>query len=295
MHAGGVAYNHVVELLLPLLVFGPRRLRLIAGAGMLLFQLILISSGNLSFLSWLTIIPIIACFDDDLLCKLVPRKLRGWLAARRRLARPSRGQRIAAGVLAAVIALLSLDPIANLASSHQHMNASYEPFALCNSYGAFGSVGKQRYELVFEGTRDELGPDARWREYEFPCKPGDPNRRPCILGPWHWRLDWQVWFAAMAPPPRTPWVAYTAWNNLWIYRFIDALLIADPGIRSLLAHDPFGDTPPRYLRIVRYHYRFADSGGAWWVREPAGMWLGPVARGDPRLRAALERQGFEPR
>ncbi len=36
-----------------------------------------------------------------------------------------------------------------------------------------------------------------WEEYQFKCKPGDVNRRPCIAAPYHYRIDWQIWFAAM--------------------------------------------------------------------------------------------------
>ena len=68
----GVAFNHLVEVIAPWFVFGPRRLRLVAGCAMAAFQLVLISSGNLAFLNWLTLVPILACFDDDFLRRLVP-------------------------------------------------------------------------------------------------------------------------------------------------------------------------------------------------------------------------------
>ena len=55
--AGGVAFNHFVEVVLPIFVFGPRRLRIAAGICMAAFQIMLIVSGNLAFLNWLTLIP----------------------------------------------------------------------------------------------------------------------------------------------------------------------------------------------------------------------------------------------
>src|SRR5205085_672265 len=86
IHATGVAFNHFVEVVCPFFVFGPRRLRLVAGIAMLGFQLVLVLSGNLAFLNWLTIIPILACFDDDALLAIVPARwrdrLRGKLAPR---------------------------------------------------------------------------------------------------------------------------------------------------------------------------------------------------------------------
>jgi len=51
VHAAGVVANHLVEVVLPWFAFGPRRLRLVAAAGMIGFQLVLIVSGNLAFLT----------------------------------------------------------------------------------------------------------------------------------------------------------------------------------------------------------------------------------------------------
>ena len=42
-------FNHFVELIAPFFVFGPRRARLVAGGLIVLFQSLLILSGNLSF------------------------------------------------------------------------------------------------------------------------------------------------------------------------------------------------------------------------------------------------------
>jgi hypothetical protein len=71
----------------------------------------------------------------------------------------------------------------------QIMNTSYEPFRIVNTYGAFGSVTKNRTEVVLEGTWDEdpRNPNANWMEYDFPCKPGDLTQRPCLISPYHYR------------------------------------------------------------------------------------------------------------
>ena len=49
--------------------------RHVAGAIMLAFQVTLILSGNLSFLNWLTICPCLACLDDGVWRRLLPRRL----------------------------------------------------------------------------------------------------------------------------------------------------------------------------------------------------------------------------
>ena len=285
-HKGGVLFNHVAELVAPWFAFGPRVARHVAGGVMLGLQVFLLASGNLSFLNWLTIVPILACFDDGLLRRVLPRRL---VAAAKRAATtaaPSRAQRVAVAALTAVVALLSIGPVTNLLSSRQRMNTSFDPLELVNTYGAFGSVGRKRPEIVFEGTSDAV-PDesAAWREYEFPCKPGDPMRRPCVVAPYQPRLAWQLWFAAMSTPEEYPWTLHLVWK----------LLHNDPGTLSLLGPNPFPDAPPRFIRARLYRYAFAppgDPSGAWWTRTLVREWLPPLSRDDPRLLRFLAAYGW---
>ena len=62
---------------------------------------------------------------------------------------------------------------------------------------SFDSITKTRTEVIFQGTRNHtVIPNGIWHEYEFKCKPGDIKRRPCLISPYHYRLDWLMWFAA---------------------------------------------------------------------------------------------------
>jgi Lipase maturation factor len=289
VHRAGVVFNHVSELAAPWLAFGPRLARHVAGAVMLAFQVTLILSGNLSFLNWLTIVPILACFDDAMLARLLPRRLVERAERAAAEARASRGQTLAVGALVVVVAALSYAPVANLLADHQVMNTSFDPLDLVNTYGAFGSVGRERDEIVFEGTEAEVPDDrAAWREYEFPAKPGDPLRRPPIVAPYQPRLDWAIWFAAMASPSQYPWTLHLVWK----------LLHNDQLTLELLANDPFPERPPRYIRARLYRYSFApsdDPGGAWWRRELVGEWLPPLSADDPWLHSALRSMGWAER
>ena len=58
---------------------------------MLALQIILIASGNLAFLNWLTLVPILACFDDGFWRRLLPARLVARAEAASSAARPSRG------------------------------------------------------------------------------------------------------------------------------------------------------------------------------------------------------------
>jgi hypothetical protein len=274
-HQGEVLFNHFVELVVPWMVFGPAACRNLAGVLLVLFQVLLILSGNLSFLNWLTIAVCVACFDDAFLARFLPR---AWSTRTRTLpAEGSPARRAAVYALTAVVAVLSLNPVANMLSPGQLMNASFDPFDLVNTYGAFGSILRERREIVLQGTADEEPSDqARWLDYEFKCKPGDVERRPCVVSPYHHRVDWQMWFAAMSGPSEQPWLLF----------LVAKLLEGDPKTLGLLAKGPFRDRPPRYIRARLYRYEFARPGargGAWWRRTLMGEYLPPLSREDLRL------------
>ena len=274
------AWNFFVELIVPWFSFGPRTVRHIAGVLLVTFQIFLIISGNLSFLNYLTIIPFLACFDDTFLRRFLPEALVRRAEHAAQESQPSRINNAIAVVLSIVVAWLSIPTVLNLASGRQLMNYSFDPLDLVNTYGAFGTVGRERDEIIFEGTDDALiTGDTKWKEYEFKAKPGDPNRRPPFIAPYQPRIDWQIWFAAMASPAEYPWTLHFIWK----------LLHNDGGALSLLSNNPFPDAPPRYIRARLYHYQFAPPGEkAWWKREPVGEWLPALSIESPQFRSLLE-------
>jgi hypothetical protein len=284
----GVWFNWLAELLAPLFAFGPRLARHAAGVVMIGFQLTIIASGNLSFLNWLTIVPALACFDDGFWARLLPGRLVQRAAAAAAQAEASPPMRVTAWVVTAVIALLSIQPALNLLSPGQVMNTSFDPLELVNTYGAFGSVGRERLNVVFEGTLDENPSDsATWYPYPYKGLPVALDQRPPQVAPYQLRLDWQMWFAAMATPADYPWTL-----NL-----VAKLLHNDPGAVSLFASNPFSARPPRYIRAVRYRYTFARPGnpqGQWWQRERVDTWLPPLSANDPRLVNLLQSAGWAP-
>ena len=283
---GGVIFNYLAELVAPWFAFHPRVARHAAGVIMVLFQVTLILSGNLSFLNWLTIIPALACFDDSFWSRFLPRAFvrRAEIAAA--AATPSTPMlRIAWGV-AVIVGLLSIQPVVNLVSPVQIMNTSFDPLDLVNTYGAFGSVGRERRNVVFEGTDAEVPDDrAVWKAYPYAALPVALDRRPPQVAPYQPRLDWQMWFASMSSPDEYPWTLNLVWK----------LLHNDPGVLSLFGSNPFPGKPPRYIRAVVYRYQFAPPGNPkrdWWQREELGIWLPPLSADDPRLLDLLHRAGW---
>ena len=52
------------------------------------------------------------------------------------------------------------------------MNMAFNPYHLGNTYGAFGSIGRIRLEVVIEGTDEpEITEQTVWKEYGFKGKP----------------------------------------------------------------------------------------------------------------------------
>src|SRR5262249_19745152 len=152
--------------------FYPRLSRHIAGVVLVLFQFTLILGGNLSFLNWLTIVPSLACFDDSFWSRLLPSALVGRARTAASTARPSLPMQRAAWVLAVLVGLLSLQPVVNIISPRQIMNTSFDPLDLVNTYGAFGTVGRERLNVVFQGTEaDILDAHAVWKDYAYQALP----------------------------------------------------------------------------------------------------------------------------
>jgi hypothetical protein len=282
----GVVFNFLAELVAPWFVFFPRIGRQVAGLIILSFQCTLILSGNLSFLNWLTIIPALACFDDSFWSKILPPQLVRRATAAAGSAQPGHLMQQAGWTVALIVGLLSVQPVANLISPNQVMNTSFDPLDLVNTYGAFGSVGRERLNVVFEGT-DATMPDdqAAWKAYPYRALPVALNRRPPQLAPYQARLDWQMWFAAMSTPEEYPWTFHLIWK----------LLHNDPGALSLFGGNPFPNKPPHYIRAVLYRYQFAPPGNPdanWWNREELGLWLPPLSANDPRLIQLLKQAGW---
>ncbi|XP_065500908.1 lipase maturation factor 1 isoform X1 [Caloenas nicobarica] len=279
--------NHFIELLVPFFLLLGRRMSIVHGLLQILFQVLLIISGNLSFLNWLTMVPSIACFDDASLGFLFSWR-RG--AVKERVAQmqlqeaageqppPRYGcyvRKVVNISFGLLIAYLSIPVVLNLLNSRQVMNTSFHPLRIVNTYGAFGSITKERTEVVLQGTSspDPNDPAAVWEEYDFKCKPGDLKRRPCFITPYHYRLDWLMWFAAFQ----------TYEQNEWIIHLAGKLLAQEEETLSLMATDPFvGREPPRWIRGEHFKYKFSQPGGKhasegrWWIRKRIGPYFPPV-------------------
>jgi hypothetical protein len=267
-HRVEVLGNHIVELAVPFLYFAPQPYASIGGALTIGFQLWLMTTGNFAWLNALTIVQSIPTFSDGVVLSLVP-SAGAALPSAAPAPTPTYLQ-AAAIVLTAVVLVRSVKPAANILSRTQAMNASFDPAHLVNTYGAFGSITKRRYQLVIEGTDAEEPSEEDWREYDFKGQPVATDERPPQWAPYHLRLDWQLWFAAMRPQPGP--------RQRWLLRLLEKLLENDEATLGLINYNPFPDDPPEQVRVLRYRYEFTDSEeraetGEWWNRRRIGTYV----------------------
>jgi hypothetical protein len=267
LHRAEVAGNHFAQLVVPFGLFAPQPVADISGLIIVATQAWLVLSGNFAWLNVLTIGLAASAFDDSWLHHVIPVSAPGALAS------PPLWFVAAVIALVTMVAMLSWWPVSNMASRWQRMNFSFNRLHLVNSYGAFGSVTRVRNEVIVEGTdATRIDAGTTWRAYEFKGKPGDPRRRPPQVAPYHLRLDWLMWFAALS----------TGYAEGWFAAFAVKLLEGDRATLRLLLGNPFPDTPPTFVRARLYRYRFTTprerrETGAWWSRELIGEYMRPLA------------------
>ncbi|HEV7950676.1 MAG TPA: lipase maturation factor family protein, partial [Glaciihabitans sp.] len=259
-HRLEVLANHIVQLVLPWLLFAPQPIATVAAAAVILTQAWLVITGNFAWLNVITIVLAFSAVSDSALGLDIPTAATTplWFI-------------VVTFAVTALILVLSWAPARNLFQKRQLMNASFNRWHLVNAYGAFGTVTQQRYEVIIEGTADAtVSENTDWREYEFPGKPGDPARMPPQVAPYHHRLGWLLWFLALGS------------GGPWFTVLLVRILEGDPGIRKLMRVDPFDGQAPRFVRARLFSYRFATRAekrdtGLRWIRQPVDTLVPPSA------------------
>jgi len=276
----------ILELLVPLLIFAPRRLRFL-GAGLICFLQVLIAvTGNYTFFNLLTIFLCLLLLDDALLRRLFPRVLADRILQAGTASMPYL-QRACCAPLAVLILFLSgvevLEQFVGMRSLPRavaEIVGLVSPFQIANPYGVFAVMTTTRLEIIIEGSDD----GEVWSEYEFKYKPGDPKRPPPWVAPHQPRLDWQMWFAALG--------SYR--SNPWFVGLMRRLLQGSPDVLALLETNPFPSRPPRFVRAIVYDYHFSDfagrnATGKWWRRDYRGTYF-PVASLTDSRKARIKEE-----
>ncbi len=261
----GTGATLFVELVVPFMIFLPRRWRFAAAWITIFWQFLIVLTSNHNWFNFLTVALCLFLFDDRALERVLPRKLVGVLR-RKPVFEPGALQRLALGGIALVTAFVSLYQFRELIRLKAETGfpgevLTYaESFRLVNKYHVFPTMKTERIELRIEGSQD----GTTWKQYVFKYKPGDPKRMPTWNIPHQPRLDWRLWFVTEGPV-----------HLRWFHAFLHRLLFGSPPVTALLKTNPFPDQPPRYIRVEADRYRFTTpeerkATGDWWHIEPLG-------------------------
>jgi Lipase maturation factor len=259
------AATFLVELVVPFFLFGPRRIRHFAAGVVIVFQLLIMLTGNYAFFNILTLGLCLWTFEDAAFTRFAR-----WLRKAPLLSLPWLSYLLNCAL--AVLILLGAFEIVQVVRPMSFAPAAallsvIAPFEVSNTYGLFAVMTTTRPEIVLEGSDDA----TEWKEYSFRHKPGDLRRGLPFIAPYQPRLDWQMWFAALGNYEQSTWVSGL------MYR----LMTGEPSVIGLIEPPPFSK-PPKYMRALLYNYDFTTPQerartGAVWSRTFIGVWYGPVS------------------
>ncbi|HLY37040.1 MAG TPA: lipase maturation factor family protein [Candidatus Binatia bacterium] len=253
-HRATAGFVYVTELGLPLLIWGSPQARLVAFIGMEAMQVGVALTANYGFFNYLSAALLLFLLDDRQLGREpsaveVPRARAGHVV-------------VAAAVVAlTVVSFLPVVPAARaLDRAVFPVYRAIAPFRSLNAYHLFAHMTLVRREPVIEGSADGV----TWLPYELRYEPGDVDRPPPFVAPHQPRVDFQAWFLLLGPR-----------GAPWFDSLLHRLVTAPETVAGLFARDPFPTTPPRFVRVAVYRYRFTDTAtrratGAWWSRELLG-------------------------
>jgi lipase maturation factor len=288
-HAATVFATFAVELVLVWMLFLPRRFRVICFCILTPFQIGIILTANYAFLNYLVLFLGFLLLDDRFVEWIVPQRIRSLIepqaakapageavpeskrAPWRKLLAPL-CMGVAGGCFAWIFyvtaAQVALDLRPTLSLPDKPMKL-VEPFRIANGYGLFAVMTHARYEIEFQGLKD----DGTWATYPFRYKPQDVRAAPGIYAPYQPRFEWNLWFASLGPWPQYRFVIWTE----------ERLLSNEPDVLALFAANPFAGAPPRRVRTVFYQYWFTDAKtkreqGTWWRRELLGEYAPGLER-----------------
>jgi hypothetical protein len=196
------------------------------------------------------------------------------------------------------------------AASHFHVNSGYGLFRRMTGVGRTAvapgpeaggrrRTGVARPEVILAGSVD----GTTWHELSFRWKPGNLSVAPGWVAPHQPRLDWQMWFAALASYQHNPWLLH----------LMTQILDGGAAPAALLAPMPaaFRGRPPTLLRADLWHYDFTrwdspwaretpdasilgDGGSAWWARRHVREYLPPISQGTSGLQQVRDMFAAKP-
>jgi lipase maturation factor 1 len=300
-HAATVFATLGLELVLVWMLFLPRRVRIICFFIVTPWQIGVILTANYTFLNYLVLALGVLLLDDKFVLRCVPAKWRERFTVRASepptaavgqelAATPSENETsvppsltlheklrrswkiVSLSVSAVMLLWIFYDTTAEMLMKiplPTQPIIALDPFRIANRYGLFAVMTRGRYEIEFQGSND----GETWTPYPFRYKPQALNETPRIYAPYQPRFDWNLWFASLGG-----WREYPIVPNAEV-----RLLQGDKDVLALFAANPFGDGPPRKIRVLLWQYWFTSldekrATGHWWRRELLGLYAPTIER-----------------
>jgi hypothetical protein len=317
-HAATVVATLGLELVLVLMLFLPRRWRLICFFIVTPWEIGVILTANYTFLNYLVLLLGILLLDDRLLRRLIPERLRrahdpdgedagldllrepavlsitnlashtNAVASAPIRPRPKDSHLRAIGIAVPAVSLTLIAYVTTAQMIRMFVPElplpaapihMLDPFRIANRYGLFAVMTRGRYEIEFQGSND----GQTWSPYPFRYKPQALNERPGIYAPYQPRFDWNLWFASLGDWQQNTLVPLTE----------ERLLANDSDVLGLFRWNPFLAAPPKYVRAVLWQYWFTSmeqkrQTGDWWRRQRLGLYAPVLANGPDGKPAVVE-------
>ena len=282
-HVATTAVTLVLELVIVLMLFFPRHMRMICFWIVTPWQIGVILTANYTFLNYLVLALGFLLLDDRFFHRCVPTRLRHLTRAETIVeiadnnpASPAPStilqhlHSLCVAIVAVLLTCIGYATTAGLVGMFLRPNPlplppveALRPFRIANDYGLFAVMTRGRYEIEFQGSND----NRNWTPYPFRYKPQALNERPGLYAPYQPRFDWNLWFASLGD-----------WRQNQIVPLTEEKLLAnDASVLRLFRGNPFAQSAPHYVRAVLWQYWFTSieekqRTGNWWRRSLLGQY-----------------------
>jgi hypothetical protein len=263
-------YTMAYELIAPWLLWWPGRVARWAGLLGIPLMVGIYAIGSFRGFNHVTIGMLLLTIDDATWQRWFARLPAAWRPEFAAVAVPASTRRsvLAGTVVVGLVAAASFEPVALQAGAGVEalpaapLRAALRPFHLAANYWVFCQIPSERYGLVVQGSDDGVV----WHDYELRGLRTANRCPPVHVAPGNDHFGFLVWLSGFGPPE----VA-----GGWLPALLAALLRGEPTVRGLFAYDPFPAAPPRHVRVLQCHYRFASPDqravGVFWERRELGV------------------------
>jgi hypothetical protein len=263
VHAAIVIAVLFLELIVPLFIFWPRKLRIIAFYLLAAMNVIIGLTSNYGFFNFLSIAIGLFMLDDQHLLKFA--RLKRWLqeVSVKKASRFAVAASFALLLFVLPFSIIEFIPFANhnfslsgrVAQAHDY----YSPYRVISIYHLFPGVVQKRIVIEILGSTD--GND--WKPFRLKHTPGDPAIMPPWLPLYQSRFAFQYSFVTLG-----------SINVEYFTQLITKLCSSQQDIAGLLRENPF-PSKPAFIKLDLYRYNFSTpkqllSEGIWWNRELIG-------------------------